>query len=254
MMVPSDTPPSSPLAHLCINSIVVDGSPSTVEVVLTQKEEVDDVVAKGIQHGGSRVAKFQKGVAALRSSSQKNKKMMQVVPTPPPAPPKWRFEPLTPPSSSLFKSHSSPVMGKKTNIITTLDFRRPTTIWSEVDTPTINLELLSTYKVPNTLSTLVETTLKHATSTIQHDVACSPPSSSWSEPVASTMNVRGKDYKNDRLKTPSESSLFTVLGVDSFVNSEEVKDHYNASWGTDSFRVRWNEACDELGLARAPFL
>jgi hypothetical protein len=67
------------------------------------------------------------------------------------------------------------------------------------------------------------------------------------------MNVRGKNYKNDRLKTPSEPSLFTVLGVDSFVNSGEEKD-YNASWGTDSFRVRWNEACDELGLARAPFL
>lgn len=234
MMVPSDTPPSSPLAHLCIKSIVV-------EVVLTQKEEVDDVVAKGIQHGGSRVVKFQKGVAALRSSSQKNKKMMQVVPTPPPAPPKWRFEPLTPPSSS-------PAM-IKTNIITTLDFRRPTTIWSEFDTPTINLELLSTYKVPNTLATLVATTLKHATASI----ACSPPSSAWSEPVASTMNVRGKNYKNDRLKTPSEPSLFTVLGVDSFVNSGEEKD-YNASWGTDSFRVRWNEACDELGLARAPFL
>ena len=250
MMVPSDTPPSSPLAHLCINSIVVDGSQSTVEVVLTQVEEVDDVVAKGIQHGGEcrasslRVAKFQKGVAALRSSSQKNKKMMQVVPTPPPAPPKWRFEPLTPPSSS-------PVMGKKTNIITTLDFRRPTTIWSEVDTPTINLELLSTYKSPGTLAKLVATTLTHATASI----AFSPPSSAWSEPMASTMNVRGKNYKNDGLKTPSEPSLFTVLGVDSFVNGGgEVKDHYNASWGTDSFRVRWNEACDELGLARAPFL
>lgn len=245
MMVPSDTPPSSPLAHLCIDSIVVDGSPSTVEVVLTQKEEVDDVVAKGIQHGGEcrasslRVAKFQKGVAALRSSSQKNKKMMQVVPTPPPAPPKWRFEPLTPPS---------PVMGKKTNIITTLDFRRPTTIWSEVDTP--NLELLSTYKLESTLGTLVATTLTHATASI----ACSPPSSAWSEPMASTMNVRGKNYINDGLKTPSEPSLFTVLGVDSFVNGGgEVKDHYNASWGTDSFRVRWNEACEELG-ARAPFL
>jgi len=101
------------------------------------------------------------------------------------------------------------------------------------------------------LAMLVATTLKHATASI----ACSPPSSAWSEPVASTMNVRGKNYKNDGLKTPSEPSLFTVLGVDSFVNGGgEVKDHYNASWGTDSFRVRWNEACDELGLARAPFL
>ena len=151
-MVPSDTPPSSPLAHLLIDSIVDDGSPSTVEVVLTQKEEEanNDVVAKGSQ----RVVKFQKGVAALRSSSQKNKKMMQVVPTSsPPAPPKWRFEPLTPPSSS-------PVMGNKTNIITTLDFRRSTTIWSEGDTQPVNVELLSTYKSPSTLATLVATTLK----------------------------------------------------------------------------------------------
>jgi hypothetical protein len=239
-MVPSDTPPSSPLAHLLIDSIVDDGSPSTVEVVLAQKEEATDVT-KGSQHGGSRVAKFQKGVAALRSSSQKNKKMMQVVPvSSPSAPPKWRFEPLTPPSSS-------PVMGNKSNIITTLDFRRSTTIWSEGDTPPINLELLSTYKSPGTLATLVTTTLKHTTtSTIQHDV--------WSEPVASTMNVRGKNYKNDGLKTPSEPSLFTVLGVDSFVNSGGKEKDYNASWGTDSFRNFWNEACDELGLARAPFL
>jgi hypothetical protein len=245
-MVPSDTPPSSPLAHLLIDSIVDDGSPSTVEVVLTQKEEAT-VVAKGSQHGGSRVVKFQKGVAALRSSSQKNKKMMQVVPaSSPPAPPKWRFEPLTPPSSS-------PVMGKKTK--TTLDLRRSTTIWSEGDTPPINVELLSTYKSPSTLATLVATTLKHATtSTIQHDGACSPPSSAWSEPVASTMNVRGKNYKNDGLKMPSESSLFTVLGVDSFVNSGGEEKDYSASWGTDSFRIRFNEACDELGLARAPFL
>jgi hypothetical protein len=242
-MVPSDTPPSSPLAHLLIDSIVDDGSPSTVEVVLTQKEEAT-VVARG----GSRVVKFQKGVAALRSSSQKNKKMMQVVPTSsPPAPPKWRFEPLTPPSSS-------PVMGNKTNIITTLDFRRSTTVWSEGDTPPVNVELISTYKSPSALATLVATTLKHATSTIQHYGACSPPSSAWSEPVASTMNVRGKNYKNDGMKMPSESSLFTVLGVDSFVNSGGEEKDYNASWGTDNFRIRWNEACDKLGLACAPFL
>lgn len=202
-----------------------------VEVILTQQK---DVVAKGSQHG---VVKFQKGVAALRSSSQKNKKMMQVVPTPPPAPPKWRFEPLTPPLSS------SPAM-KKTTI------RRPTTIWSEVDNPTTDIELLSTYKAPVTLATLVGTTLNHATASI----ACSPPSSAWSEPTASTMSVRGKSYKNDGLKTPSEPSLFAVLGVDSFVNGGGEEKDYNASWGTDSFRVRWNEACDELGLARAPFL
>lgn len=79
------------------------------------------------------------------------------------------------------------------------------------------------------------------------------PKNVWSEPAASTMQVRGKTYAKDGIKVESESSIFSVLGVDSFVSGakSEVADE---SLGTRSFLRRWNGVCKELGLSRPPFL
>jgi hypothetical protein len=78
------------------------------------------------------------------------------------------------------------------------------------------------------------------------------PQNAWSEPSASTMNVRGKTYLKDDIKVTSERSIFSVLGVDSFVSGG--KGNEDVSWATNSFLQRWNFACEEVGLVRPPFL
>jgi len=79
------------------------------------------------------------------------------------------------------------------------------------------------------------------------------PKNVWSEPSASTMHVRGKTYAKDGVKVESETSLFSVLGVDSFVSGDksEVAD---ASAATKSYLRRWKGACKELELSCPPFL
>ncbi len=66
------------------------------------------------------------------------------------------------------------------------------------------------------------------------------------------MNVRGKTYLKDDIKVTSERSIFSVLGVDSFVSGG--KGNEDVSWATNSFLQRWNVACEEVGLVRPPFL
>ena len=78
------------------------------------------------------------------------------------------------------------------------------------------------------------------------------PQNAWSEPSASTMNVRGKTYLKDDIKVTSERSIFSVLGVDSFVSGGKGSE--DVSWATNSFLQRWNVACEEVGLVRPPFL
>lgn len=67
------------------------------------------------------------------------------------------------------------------------------------------------------------------------------------------MHVRGKTYAKDGVKVESETSLFSVLGVDSFVSGDksEVAD---ASAATKSYLRRWKGACKELELSCPPFL
>ncbi len=79
------------------------------------------------------------------------------------------------------------------------------------------------------------------------------PQNSWSEPSASTMNVRGRNYLNDEIKVASETSIFTVLGVDNFVSGGKGAEE-DVSWATMSYLRRWNVACEEVGLVRPPFL
>ncbi|KAL3798843.1 hypothetical protein HJC23_004631 [Cyclotella cryptica] len=77
------------------------------------------------------------------------------------------------------------------------------------------------------------------------------PINAWSEPVASTMKIRGRTYAKDSVKVESETSLFSCLGVDSFVNGEGVcKDSSN----TTHYLERWSKVCAEVGLDRPPFL
>lgn len=78
------------------------------------------------------------------------------------------------------------------------------------------------------------------------------PQNAWSEPSASTMNVRGKTYLKDATKVASETSIFSVLGVDSFVSGGKGAE--DVSWATRSYLQRWNVACEEMGLVRPPFL
>ena len=78
------------------------------------------------------------------------------------------------------------------------------------------------------------------------------PQNKWSEPSASTMNVRGKTYLKDDIKVASETSIFSVLGVDSFVS--DGKGNEDVSWATNNFLQRWNVACEDVGLVRPPFL
>ncbi|KAL7487627.1 hypothetical protein ACHAW6_013212 [Cyclotella cf. meneghiniana] len=77
------------------------------------------------------------------------------------------------------------------------------------------------------------------------------PINAWSEPVASTMKIRGRNYAKDSVKVESETALFSCLGVDSFVAGDgECKDNSN----TSHYLERWNKVCEEVGLDRPPFL
>ena len=91
------------------------------------------------------------------------------------------------------------------------------------------------------------TTLKHAQD------AGPTPTNAWSEPSASTINIRGKDYSKDGIKVASETSMFSVLGVDSFVIGGK-HEGVDASWGTKTFLHRWNAVCEDLGWVQPPFL
>lgn len=79
------------------------------------------------------------------------------------------------------------------------------------------------------------------------------PENAWSEPSASTMHVRGRTYANDGVKVESEASIFSVIGVDSFVSGDkgEVAD---ASARTRSYLSTWKGVCEELGYSNPPFL
>ena len=89
------------------------------------------------------------------------------------------------------------------------------------------------------------TTLKHA-----QDAG---PTNAWSEPSASTINIRGKNYSKNGIKVASETSMFSVLGVDSFVDGGKHED-VDASFGTKTFLQRWNAVCEDLGWVQPPFL
>jgi len=79
------------------------------------------------------------------------------------------------------------------------------------------------------------------------------PTNVWSEPCASTMYVRGRTYSKDGVKVESEASIFTMLGVDSFVNGDK-NEIIDPSSGTNSYLRRWKRICNEMGLHRPPFL
>jgi len=77
------------------------------------------------------------------------------------------------------------------------------------------------------------------------------PINAWSEPAASTMKIRGRTYTKDSVKVESQTTLFSCLGVDSFVSGEGgCKDDSN----TSHYLERWNKVCEEVGLDRPPFL
>ena len=81
------------------------------------------------------------------------------------------------------------------------------------------------------------------------------PTNVWSEPCASTMNVRGKTYSKDGIKVESETAIFSMLGVDSFVSSDKNDGSAGvSSSGTASYLRRWKGVCDQMGLIRPPFL
>ncbi len=93
------------------------------------------------------------------------------------------------------------------------------------------------------------TTLKHAQGTGP------TPTNAWSEPSASTFNIRGRYYAKDGLKVASETSMFMVLGVDSFVNNKLDKlENVDVSLGTTSFLKRWIIFCEEVYWVHPPFL
>ena len=79
------------------------------------------------------------------------------------------------------------------------------------------------------------------------------PRNVWSEPIASTMQVRGPTYSTDGIKVDSDISLFHVIGVDSFVYGDDSGGS-SASLGTRNFLKRWQNACLEVGINRPPFL
>ncbi len=136
----------------------------------------------------------------------------------------------------------------------------PTPLWTNDDA---DPELALTYKYPRFflrdparlvdnslwsfhLADKMITTLKHA-----HD-AGPTPTNAWSEPSASTIKVRGADYPKDGIKVASETSMFMVLGVDSFVKGKH--EAFDESFGARSFLQRWNVVCEEVGFDPPPFL
>jgi hypothetical protein len=95
---------------------------------------------------------------------------------------------------------------------------------------------------------------KEMFTTLKHVQDAGPtPTNAWSEPSASTINIRGKHYSKDGIKVASETSMFSVLGVDSFVNGCKHED-IDASLGTKTFLHRWNVVCEDLGWVQPPFL
>ena len=78
----------------------------------------------------------------------------------------------------------------------------------------------------------------------------SPPINCWSEPSASTMKVRGANYAKNGVKVESETSMFSVLGADSFVSGKGRSEECSFTKG---FLHQWTRACKEVGLT-PPFL
>mmetsp|Transcript_11801 Transcript_11801/g.25146 ORF Transcript_11801/g.25146 Transcript_11801/m.25146 type:complete len:807 (+) Transcript_11801:56-2476(+) len=107
------------------------------------------------------------------------------------------------------------------------------------------------------------------------NTALASPTNVWSEPSASTMKVRGRTYSKDGIKVESDTSMFAVLGVDSFVHKKggggggdvvgNGGGYGGAGDGTTSsasstadttldFLRRWTNACMDMGLEHPPFL
>jgi len=78
----------------------------------------------------------------------------------------------------------------------------------------------------------------------------SNPINVWSEPHASTMKVRGETYAQDGIKVDSDESIFSILGVDSFVSSGSEAS--SSSWGTQHYLSRWKMACKNVGINQPP--
>jgi len=82
----------------------------------------------------------------------------------------------------------------------------------------------------------------------------SNPINVWSEPHASTKKVRGATYAQDGIKVDSDESIFSILGVDSFVNGgSETSSSSSSSWGTQHYLSRWKMACKKVGINQ-PFM
>lgn len=77
------------------------------------------------------------------------------------------------------------------------------------------------------------------------------PINAWSEPSASTIKVRGKNYAKDGIKVESDAALFACLGVDSFVTDRGVSAKYS---NTAHYLGRWKKVSQEVGLETTPFL
>lgn len=77
------------------------------------------------------------------------------------------------------------------------------------------------------------------------------PINAWSEPTASTVKVRGKNYAQDGIKVQSDTALFACLGVDSFVSDKGESAKYS---NTAHYLERWKRVSQEVGLETTPFL
>jgi hypothetical protein len=233
-----------------IDCIIIDSPNSSprekVELELAEEDHDDQAIP-------SRSGRFPKGLTSLRrlgtatrgKYSKKNSPVVELptptvavvaLVTPPPPPPKVKDDMVSRPHTEF---ENAP----------------PPSLWTDdVADPELNY----TYKFPRFclhdptdgvswsfhLSQKMKTTLKHASAT---------PKNAWSEPSASTINIRGKDYSKGGMKEASETSMFSVLGVDSFVNGGK-HENVDASSGTMRFLQRWNIACEEVGWVQPPFL
>ncbi|KAL3766610.1 hypothetical protein ACHAW5_011171 [Stephanodiscus triporus] len=227
-----------------IDCIIIDSPNSSprekVEVELAEEDHEDQVIP-------SRSGRFPKGLTSLYRLGKYSKKNSPVVEVP------------TPTVAVVALVTSPPPPKVKDDMVlrphTEVENAPPPSLWTD-DAP--DPELNHTYKCPRFylhdptddvlwsfhLSQQLVTTLKHASTT---------PQNAWSEPSASTINIRGKDYSKGGTKEASETSMFSVLGVDSFVNGGK-HENFDASSGTKRFLQRWNIACEEVGWVQPPFL
>jgi len=74
-----------------------------------------------------------------------------------------------------------------------------------------------------------------------------------SEPVSTGFKVRGPNYQEDKVKVPSEESVFALLGIDSTMKKKHEETRRNTAVEAGGFVNKFQATCRKYGV-KAPFV